>query len=374
MQVTAEAFGLEAERVERIPQAAIDQLEPDELTRGEHAGAAPRLVEQAHQRGVREGMPPGDREGRGDQLVLAQDDTGLGDHPIRQGERPPGAFRRVLARAGQRSGQLAEQAQGLVPALGELQREHREQASNMGLSVIQAAPGRPELERQGAARGRLVEAAVTVCGMSRDPLAGGDRVVSRKRRGGGGHQTQPPAGEGRRRPERDRLLADQPIEVEHPAIARRRRTDRADERQHEKKACRRNAEEHADVVGDTSEVAQRDASRIGFRHLRVGLVVATGEVLDDGDLAMMQGHHRGADLRVVVGPQQPGAQAAADEDDDEVEAGVIVTGRPGGARIGRRPHDQFPAASLVAVAPDAGVFTGSCGALACAVSARRRST
>src|SRR6516165_10503371 len=72
---------------------------------------------------------------------------------------------------------------------------------------------------------------------------------------------------------------------------------------------------------------------------------------------MTQRDHAGADLAVIVGPQKVGADAAAEEDDDQVEAGIVIARGPSGSRIGRGSHGQAVSVTArgTARSPAAGV-------------------
>jgi hypothetical protein len=69
---------------------------------------------------------------------------------------------------------------------------------------------------------------------------------------------------------------------------------------------------------------ERDALRVGREHLPIRQIVAFREMPDEGDLVVPQRHHTGADLAVAAGPQDVGANAASEEDDDQVEAGIVI--------------------------------------------------
>ncbi len=63
MKVATDAFGLEAQRVQGIPERPVDQLQPGELGGWKDTCLAPRRVQQRHQRRVRPGVTVGDGAG-----------------------------------------------------------------------------------------------------------------------------------------------------------------------------------------------------------------------------------------------------------------------------------------------------------------------
>ena len=65
-----------------------------------------------------------------------------------------------------------------------------------------------------------------------------------------------------------------------------------------------------------------------------------GEIPGQADLAMPQCQHAGADRAMAKGPQQVAGNNAADEDDDQVEDGVVIARRPGRAGRGGGWHRQ----------------------------------
>ena len=101
MTVAAEALGLKAERMQRIPERPVNKLQPRKLTGCEHAAPQPRLIEQLHQRGVRVRMTVRDRESRRHQFPVAEEDIRLGDDGLRQSEWGVRTLWLVLIRVGQ---------------------------------------------------------------------------------------------------------------------------------------------------------------------------------------------------------------------------------------------------------------------------------
>jgi hypothetical protein len=140
---------------------------------------------------------------------------------------------------------------------------------------------------------------------------------------GGTRRSRPRTGGAR--PEGSGLFADQTLEIEGALVARWRGPHGADrgEQQHEYRS--RNAEEHPDCVAYPVKVPERDAFRVGREHLPIRQVVAVREILDEGDLVMTQRDYGRADFAVAASPQKVNANATAEEDDDQVEACVIIS-------------------------------------------------
>jgi hypothetical protein len=120
------------------------------------------------------------------------------------------------------------------------------------------------------------------------------------------------------------LLANQTVEIEGALVARRRRPRGADRGKQQHEHGRRDPEEYPDRVADPVKVSNRDTVRISHGYLSIRQIVAVREMLDEGDLVVPQRHHTSADLAMVAGPQEVGANAASEEDDDQVEAGVVI--------------------------------------------------
>ena len=101
MKITANALGLETERMQSVPKWPVNEFQPRELAGGEHTGPQPRSIEQLHQHGMRVCVTVGDRQGRGDQLRVAEKGIRHGAGGRGQGERGVGPIRFVLVRIGQ---------------------------------------------------------------------------------------------------------------------------------------------------------------------------------------------------------------------------------------------------------------------------------
>src|SRR5271166_6223885 len=86
----ARSVDLEAERMKRIPETAIDELQKAELRRGKDAAAQPRLAQRAHQPRRREEMPAHRVKGRTGDRDLGQNPIGDPDRLCGKGQR---AFR-----------------------------------------------------------------------------------------------------------------------------------------------------------------------------------------------------------------------------------------------------------------------------------------
>ncbi len=259
-----------------------------------------------------------------------------------QGQRGLRPFGRVVPVAQSRR-ELAQQVEGGGPAPGQVQREGGEQAPHRRAGVRDAAPGGTELADQRRTRARLVEAAVRAGRIGGNPFVRCQRIVGRaRRRRRDGHEAQTAAREGRGGRKRPRLLADQPVEVEGAAEARRRRAHEADRRECQHQQRRRNPEEPPDLIADAVEIVQRHARRIGGQHLLVGQVVTVGEMPDDADLGVAQRHHAGADRAVVAGPERIGEGGQAAENHQQIEARVVVARRPTPAPVRRCPHRSVP--------------------------------
>ena len=163
------------------------------------------------------------------------------------------------------------------------------------------------------------------------------------------------------RSERLGLFADQSVEIESPFVARRRGPRGAYRCQQQHEDRRGDAKEHPDRVTDAVEVAERDALGVGCEHLPIRQVVAVREKLDEANLVMTQRDHTCAYLAVIAGPQEIGPDAAAEEDDDQIEAGIVVTRGPSSSRIGQGSHGQPVSVRARSPADDALPAPSACG-------------
>jgi hypothetical protein len=131
---------LEAKRMERISEPAIDQLQKSELSRGEDAAPQTRGVEDGHQAGRRKMMRVHDLEGPGGDAEFRKrpirDDESLGI----EREQSRRTFATIVPRNGKTLRKKTKQPRRLLPTLDVVQREHGQHAVHCGRGVGPSSP------------------------------------------------------------------------------------------------------------------------------------------------------------------------------------------------------------------------------------------
>ena len=180
MRMSDKAVRLEPERMQGVPEPAIDELQKRELRRSQDAAPEARRVQDRHEARRGKMMRVHDLDRPDGCLGLRQNPIGDGERLRIEGERFLGAVAAVGLVDGQALRQETEKARRLIPPLGAMQGEDRQHAAHRRRGRPAPFPFRAQLADELASRARLVETAVPLR-VSGDPFGNMQRRISRAR-------------------------------------------------------------------------------------------------------------------------------------------------------------------------------------------------